>query len=251
MDKMTLDEHVSHNENMKINPTLTYAEHKNNPETIDQQNGKEITMVHNKEDSSNCPQPGADQDDYLMEQGGDASLKDRYGKPKQHGTLWEPPVVYINTELSVPKSSPNKQPFESSALEHSRYHDHQRPSSPKNPKASCQCCHPETIHYRHHTEATSRHHSGSSSHHMPYESDHHEVFYMPVDSEERNKHHYAMRHACNCSSCQKGKIESLPSHAGHTSHVSKDRREGSMHDSLRLLLPEPGSRPVSFQFLFL
>lgn len=245
---MTLGDHISQSESLKSTNTPAYAEHKSIPvDKYDEQNGSERAIGQDEDNLTKCMTPLEKQPEheYLIDQGSESSLKDRYGKPKQHGTLWEPPIVYVNTELSGQKSSPNIKSLESAVLDH-RFHESQPPSSPKGQKISCSCCHPDQVHFRHQTEI-SRHHGGPSSHPISYDRDHHhEVFYLPIETDERSSH-YQLPHSCNCSSCQKGRIEALPTHAGH---VSKDtRRDVIPSDSLRLLLPQPGSRPVSeFQF---
>ncbi|XP_065066919.1 uncharacterized protein LOC135692645 isoform X3 [Rhopilema esculentum] len=244
MEKMTIDDHRSHSESLKGNISHSYAEHSSEPEKYEEQNGVELSHAGHDDDSSKSlpPLDKRHEHDYLMEQGSESTLKDRYGKPKQHGTLWEPPIVFINTEMSVPKSSPNMKSLESSVMEH-RFHEHQPPPSPKSQKTPCQCCHPEPLHYRHQSEAIARHHTSSGSHHLAYETDrHHEVFYIPVDGDDRNSH-YQVRHPCNCSSCQKGRVESIPSSNSHI--VKEARRELPCNDSLRSLLPDSVPRVMS------
>lgn len=247
---MTLGDHMTQNESLKGPNSLTYAEHNNNPDKYEEHNGSEHAALQDDQEGlsqSVTPLDKRTEHEYMMEQGGDPSLKDRYGKPKQHGTLWEPPIVYVNTELSSRKSSPNIKSMESSLIDH-RFHESQPPSSPKGQKMSCSCCHPDQIHYRHSSELP-RHLPTTSGHHLTYDTDrHHEVFYLPIEGDERSSH-YQLRHSCNCSSCQKGRVEAVPSHSSHIS--SKDTRRDviSSNDSLRSLLPQPGSRPVSKDLL--
>lgn len=242
---MTLSEHISQGESLKTSNAITFIEHKSIPiDKYEDQNGNEHVVGEDGDSPSKCMATLDKQPDheYMMEQGGDSSLKDRYSKPKQHGTLWEPPIVYVNTELSGQKSSPNVKSLESTIIEH-RFHETQPPSSPKGQKVSCSCCHPDQVHFRHQSEI-SRHHSSNTSHHVSYDRDHHhDMFYLPIEPDDRNSH-YQIPHSCNCSSCQKGgRIDSLPTHA---THVSKDTRHDVIaNDSLRLLLPQTGSRPMS------
>ena len=242
MEKVALIDHMTQSEGLQSANSLPHSEQNNNPvDKYDEQNGIEHPGVQEEDGLSKTPLDKHSEHEYMMEHSNDPSLKDRYGKPKQHGTLWEPPIVYVNTELSGRNSSPNIKSLESSVIDH-RFHESQLPpSSPKGHKISCSCCHPDQIHYRHQTEI-SRHHSAASGHHISYDSDrHHEVFYLPIEAEDRGSH-YQMRHSCNCSSCQKGRIE-LPALPGHSS--KEGRRDVVSNDSLRLLLPRPGSRPVS------
>ena len=249
MENMTLGDHISQTESLKATSTTAYAEHKIIPvDKYDEQNGSEHLVGQDDDSLAKCVTSLDKQSEheFMMGQGTDPSLKDRYGKPKQHGTLWEPPIVYVNTELAGQKPNSSIKSLESGAVDH-RFHESQPPSSPKGQKISCSCCHPDQIHYRHQTEL-SRHHSAPSNHHISYDRDHHhEVFYLPIESDERSSH-YQMPHSCNYSSCQKGRVDSMPTHAVH---VSKDmRRDVIANDSLRLLLPQPGSRPVSNLHVF-
>ncbi len=245
MDSVALEDHAGPNEPMSSNPMLRYQDH-NSTELINKSNGVqrvEHSMPGQKDDTANHDINGHD---FSSEPNStDSILKDRYGKLKQHGTIWEPPVVYINTELNSSKSSPVKH-GELPMPEH-RFSEHSRScnSSPKSKKPpSCRCCHPDSGQIRHQPDVlTGPHHSSSSGHHLPFDQDcHQDVFYVPVENEERSSQ-YHMRQTCNCSSCHKGRVDpQAPS--PHLKHL---RRDSTNHETLRSLLPDLTLRSVSIQ----
>ena len=246
---MTPDDQLGHGDKLNGSSMIRYTEH-NHPELIEQPNGLQRVEHDMKcQEEERCFQEPdkINENDMLLDQS-DLSLKDRYGKPKHHGTIWEPPVVYINTELTTAKASNQVKPTESPMVEH-RFHEHSRSanSSPKSQKVGCHCCHSEPMpHFRSQSDAISRHHSASSNHHVPFEAEcRQDVFYVPLENEEHISQ-YHLRQSCNCSSCQKGRIDGLQTHSTHSPHPKELRREGGGHDSLKSLLPDLATRPVSF-----
>ncbi len=249
METMTLDENHGHSEHQAITSQILRYSEQGNSDMITKSNSIariENEMSNQKEEQQRSDHERINGQEFITEQqnANDAMLKDRYGKPKHHGTIWEPPIVYINTELSSSKTSPVRH-HDAPLMEH-RFHEHPRSSnsSPKSKKAPCHCCHTDSTHFRSQTEGIVHHHSSSASHKSPYESDcHHEVFYLPIETEERASQ-YHVRSSCNCASCQKASVDGIPSK--HSPHLKEVRREASSHETLRSLLPDIASNTVSY-----
>eukprot|EP00794_Sanderia_malayensis_P006100 gene6100-6804_t len=254
--KMALDEQQQTN----ANQIIRYSEHQNSSEINAALSNGPVRMEHDmKEDQKRCSSEHErlNGQDFLPEQqnSDDAMMKDRYGKPKHHGTIWEPPVVYINTELSSSKSSPIK--HADILLLEQRFHEHSSNSSPKTSKKPCQCCQGDSGQYKSHQSnviTTPRHHSSSANHqhhhhhhHSQYDAEcQQDVFYMPIDAEDSSPqyHHNHMRlssssSTCACSSCQKIRVEGIQS-SRHSPY-----RETSSHETLRSLLPDITAKAMS------
>ena len=199
-------------------------------------------------------------------------------KAKQHGTLWEPPVVYINAELAQHRATlPGS--LSEDGSDHVRemdgnpgpdhketeHHEHVRSctNSPSNVKATCHCCHggsggryhahsDQVMHHRQGIDSVRHHHSNSSHHVFRYDHEHPpELLYMSaLDGEERSAHYY-IRPPCHCSSCQK------PRHSIETSRLhsptvyssrESERRTKSSIEHLKSLLPDVNTKEVYLSY---